>query len=65
MSIAPSASHYVALDLGEDSPRDFYLEPPTVHLHRWHGDSLVTHLSFVGEFEGPFPFYDEHGKLID
>lgn len=65
VSIAPSASHYVALDLSEDSHRDFYLEPPTVHLHRWADGALVTHLSFVGEFEGPYPFFDEHGNLID
>jgi 3',5'-cyclic AMP phosphodiesterase CpdA len=65
VSIAPSASHYVALDLGENPPRDFYLEPPSVHLHQWRDGSLVTHLSFVGAFEGPHPFFDEHGKLID
>lgn len=65
VSIAPSASHYVALDLSEESPREFYLEPPTVHLHQWWDGALITHLSFVGEFEGPYPFYDEHGQLID
>ncbi len=32
VSIAPSASHYVALNLNEDSPADFYLEPPAVQL---------------------------------
>ena len=65
VSIAPSASHYVALDLGKNPPRDFYLEPPSVHLHQWRSGSLVTHLSFVGAFEGPYPFYDEQGNLID
>lgn len=65
VSIAPSASHYVALDLGEDPERNFYLEPPSVHLHHWQAGCLVTHLSFVGEFEGPYPFFDEHGRLID
>lgn len=65
VSIAPSASHYVALDLSAESPREFYLEPPTVHLHEWREGALITHLSFVGEFEGPYPFFDEHGNLID
>jgi 3',5'-cyclic AMP phosphodiesterase CpdA len=65
VSIAPSASHYVALDLSEDSPRDFYLEPPTVQLYEWRDDSLIAHLSFIGAFDGPYPFYDEHGNLID
>lgn len=65
VSIAPSASHYVALDLGEAPPRDFYLEPPSIHLHFRHNHNLVTHLSFVGEFAGPYPFYDELGRLID
>ena len=65
VSIAPSASHYVALDLGENPPRDFYLEPPSVHLHQWQHGALVTHLSFVGAFEGPYPFFDERGNLID
>jgi len=65
VSIAPSASHYVALDLGEDPPREFYLEPPGIHLHSWRNNGLVTHLSFVGEFAGPYPFYDELGRLID
>jgi energy-coupling factor transporter ATP-binding protein EcfA2 len=65
VSIAPSASHYVALDLGKEPPREFYLEPPSIHLHSWHDHCLVTHLSFVGQFAGPYPFYDELGRLID
>jgi 3',5'-cyclic-AMP phosphodiesterase len=65
VSIAPSASHYVALDLGENPPRDFCLEPPSIHLHHWQDGCLVTHLSFIGEFDGPYPFFDEHGRLID
>ncbi|MGI9294458.1 MAG: phosphodiesterase [Pseudomonadales bacterium] len=66
VSIAPSSSHYVALDLDEDSSADFYLEPPTVQLYEWRDDSgLTTHLSFIGDFDGPYPFFDEHGKLID
>jgi 3',5'-cyclic AMP phosphodiesterase CpdA len=67
VSIGPSASHYVALDLAPDAAADFTLEPPTVQLYRWQesGRSLLAHLSFVGEFAGPYPFFDEHGTLID
>ena len=66
VSIAPSASHYVALDLGEYSPANFYLEPPTMQMYEWCDDShLIAHLSFIGDFDGPYPFYDKHGKLID
>ncbi len=65
VAIAPSASHYVALDLDPNPRREFYLEPPSVYLHYWNEGSLVTHLSFVGSFEGPYPFFDEQGNLID
>jgi len=66
VSIAPSASHYVALDLRNNSSANFYLEPPAVQLYDWRDDShLVAHLSFIGVFDGPYPFYDEHGNLID
>ena len=65
VAIAPSASHYVALDLEANPPREFYLEPPSVFLHHWNEGALVTHLSFVGSFEGPYPFFDEQGNLID
>ncbi len=65
-SIAPSSSHNVALDLREDGPSAFYLEPPTCQLHYWREDiGLISHLSFIGQFEGPYPFFDEYGKLID
>ena len=65
VTIAPSSSHYVALDTQENGPADWVLEPPAVQLHRWHEKSLVSHLSFIGKFVGPYPFYDEHGNLID
>ena len=65
VTIAPSASHYVALDTQENGPADWVLEPPAVQLHRWQDFSLVSHLSFIGEFDGPHPFFDAHGNLID
>jgi len=66
VTIAPSASHYVALDLQAGGSSSFNLEPPTVQLHQWRNDSeLISHLSFVGSFDGPHPFFDADGKLID
>ncbi|MFK7857079.1 MAG: phosphodiesterase [Granulosicoccus sp.] len=66
VTIAPSSSHYVALDLQKGAPADFILEPPTVQLHQWRNNrELVSHLSFVGSFDGPYPFFDEDGNLID
>ena len=65
VTIAPSSSHYVALDTQEDGPADWVLEPPTVQLHRWKDCRLTSHLSFIGKFDGPYPFFDEQGNLID
>ncbi len=65
VTIAPSSSHNVAFDLQDDSSADFILEPPTLQLHHWRNDTLISHLSFIGEFDGPHPFYDEEGNLID
>ena len=65
-SIAPSLSHSVALDLREGSPPSFFIEPAACQLHQWREDTgLISHLSFIGDFAGPYPFFDEHGKLID
>ena len=66
VTIAPSASHYVALDVQPGGPSCFTLEPPSVQLHQWRNDSeLISHLSFVGSFDGPHPFFDADGRLID
>jgi hypothetical protein len=41
------------------------MEPPGYMLHRWEGGALVSHTACVTEYEGPFPFFDEGGQLID
>jgi len=62
---APSPAHQVALDLADDAPSQFVMEPPGFQLHLWReGRGLVTHTVAIGAFEGPYPFYDG-GKLID
>lgn len=64
-STAPSPAHQVALDLSEDGPSRFMMEPPAYQLHKWHPDTgLVSHTAYVGNFDGPYPFF-EGGGLID
>ena len=53
-------------DLKADASHDFVLEPPTCELHHWReGAGLVSHITFIGDYGGRFPFYDVSGKLID
>lgn len=62
---SPSTAHQVALDLREQAPSAFRMEPPGFMLHRWADGVLVSHVANIGEFAGPFPFFDEAGALID
>lgn len=65
-SIGASHSHAVALDLRPDGPSRFVLEPPACQLHVWMpGAPIVSHLSFIGDYGGPHPFFDDAGRLID
>lgn len=65
-STCPSPAHQVALDLAEDAPSHFMMEPPGYQLHAWRADTgLVSHTAFIGKFAGPYPFFDPGGKLID
>lgn len=53
-SIAPSTAHQVALDLRAGAKLALRMEPPGVALHQWRpGSGLVTHLSYVGDYEAP------------
>jgi 3',5'-cyclic-AMP phosphodiesterase len=68
-TICPAPNHAVALDLAELREPSFTVEPPAFHLHVWFpGDrygSMVTHQIPIGDFDGPHPFFDAEGKLID
>lgn len=55
----PSTAHQVSLNLSEDAPSRFHLEPPAFLLHAWTGGSLVTHTAYAGAFAGPYPFRDD------
>lgn len=61
----PSPAHQVALDLRAEAPSCFRMEPPGFMLHRWEGGTLVSHTAVLGEFDGPHPFFDAEGRLID
>ncbi|MEA3117211.1 MAG: 3,5-cyclic-AMP phosphodiesterase [Paraburkholderia sp.] len=65
-SAVPAPAHQVALDLRDDAPSAFRLEPPGFALHRYERTTgLVTHHAYVDEGEGPYPFYQPGGTLID
>jgi 3',5'-cyclic-AMP phosphodiesterase len=65
-STCPAPCHQVALDLRPGAPSAFVLEPPGYQLHQWiEGTGLVTHTAVIGEFDGPYPFYDAASRLID
>jgi 3',5'-cyclic AMP phosphodiesterase CpdA len=54
---APSTTTAIALQLRPDARPASHVEPPACLLHHWRpGVGLVTHLSLIGSFPGPFPF---------
>jgi 3',5'-cyclic AMP phosphodiesterase CpdA len=60
----PSVAHQVVLDLRQQAPAAFVMEPPAYHLHEWRDGALVTHHAYIGDFDGPYPFWED-GQLID
>lgn len=52
----PSTATQIALNLRPDAAPASFCEPPACLLHRWHDGVLVTHTSYIGRFDGPFPF---------
>ncbi|MGO8914566.1 MAG: phosphodiesterase [Stellaceae bacterium] len=64
-STAPSTAHQVALDLRPEGPSAFMMEPPGYQLHLWRRETgVVTHTAVIGNFAGPYPFFED-GTLID
>lgn len=65
-SVAPSTAHQVALDLRADAPSAFMLEPAGYQLHHFTPETgITTHTALVGDWPGPFPFFDAEGRLIE
>ncbi|MGH1361671.1 MAG: phosphodiesterase [Burkholderiaceae bacterium] len=53
----PSTATEIALQLNPQALPQTFLGPPGVLLHWWSAqDGLVSHLSSIGEFPGPYPF---------
>ena len=66
VSIAPNGAHSVTLDLDPNGPATFTMEPAAIRLSRIDDDGAITsHLSFIGQFDGPYRFFAEDGSLID
>ncbi len=64
-SIAPSVAHQVELALDPDARSAFVFEPPAFHLHRWtEASGVVTHMGYVEQFKGPFPFLSDDGDHL-
>jgi len=56
-SIAPSTAHQATLDLHDGAPFSMMMEPPGIALHLWRpGTGLITHVGYVGTYDGPHPF---------
>ncbi len=57
-STAASTAHAVELDLHEEGRLAVLGEPPACAMHLWRNDSLVSHLSFIGDYGPAHVIYD-------
>ncbi len=65
-STCPGPAHQVTLDLDPEAASTFTMDPPGFRVHAWTpATGVVTHLAASGRFEGPYPFHEEGGGLID
>jgi len=65
-STAPSTGHQVALDIREHGALQWVMEPPACLLHLWRpGVGVVSHTSYIGDYGGPQPFFDDNGRVIE
>ncbi len=67
VSIAPNGAHSITLDMSGSDNISFMMEPPAIRLFLLDADrgTVVSHLSCVGDYDGPHPFFDESGALVD
>ncbi|MDF1586487.1 phosphodiesterase [Marinimicrococcus flavescens] len=57
LSVAPGTAHQIPLEMREEGPAGYNLEPPAFHLHCLvEGSGLVTHQVYLQSFAGTFPF---------
>ena len=66
VSIAPNAAHSSTLNFDPKGASTFIIEPPAIRLFRFDDDNgLVSHLSYIGDFDGPYPYFNADGSLVD
>lgn len=63
-AIAPSRAHAGRLDATPRAAPAFDLEPGAVLAHVWRAGRLVSHVSYVDRFPGPYPFFGDDDQLI-
>lgn len=62
MTLAPSTAHQLVLEFSEDAPGQFNFEPAAYFIHRHTpATGLVSHLAYVEQHPGPFPFWADEG----
>ncbi|AOJ87240.1 metallophosphatase [Burkholderia sp. MSMB0856] len=65
-SAVPAPAHQVAFDLRADAPSAFRLEPPAFAVHAYTPEAgMMSHHVYVDEGDGPYPFYEPSGELVD
>ena len=65
-STCPGPAHQVTLDIDPDAASTFTMEPPAFRVLAWTAATgVVSHLAAAGRFEGPYPFHEAGGALID
>lgn len=64
-STAPAPAHAVTPDFNPNGTPSYTLEPPMLRLFRFADNQVVSHLVPIGTFEGPHPFFEPDGTLID
>jgi 3',5'-cyclic AMP phosphodiesterase CpdA len=52
----PSTATQIALQLRPDAQPASFREPPACLLHWWRDGAMLTHTSYIGRFDGPYPF---------
>lgn len=65
MSAVSGTAHQAMLDLRPEATLMFTMEPPACQLLLWdEAEGMIGHVSAIGSFDGPHPFYKD-GRLID
>jgi 3',5'-cyclic AMP phosphodiesterase CpdA len=63
-SICPSPALQAELNLDPVAEPKFMLEPPGFQLHIWTEEmGLVSHTASIGEYQGPYPYFDGRRRI--